>query len=153
MVSTQVGGGVRVVRDWMDCRPLLMTSVVVSKTATAWQQSSPEIAISSRQEVLFNHRFKKHTEHILAASPIETHNTTPAAAVGLADRRQHSLSTALPTTAARSSSSRRPVQQGELEWSLPWFLCADAAGLDSYRGGVHVRPAAPRARSVALNVT
>lgn len=26
MVSTQVGGGVRVVRDWMDCRPLLMNS-------------------------------------------------------------------------------------------------------------------------------
>jgi hypothetical protein len=44
MVSTQVGGGVRVVRDWMDCRPLLVNSVFVSKTATAWQQSSPEIA-------------------------------------------------------------------------------------------------------------
>lgn len=93
MVSTQVGGGVRVVRDWMDCRPLLMNSVVVSKTATAWQQSSQEIAISSRQDVLFNHRFKKHTEHILAAFPIETHTTgTGSAAGGLADRRQHSLS-------------------------------------------------------------
>jgi hypothetical protein len=48
------------------------------------------------------------------------------------------------------------VQQGELEWNLPWFLCADAAGLPRRRSRTASSAASPRGgtpRDVTLDGT
>lgn len=150
MVSTQVGGGVRVVRDWMDCRPLLVNSVVVSKTANAWQQSSPEIAISSRQEVLFNHRFKKHIygTHTGCVSDRNTHNTQQLVASPTVVS-THSALLCRPRLLGRR-------RHGDLCNKASWsgiYRGSSVPTPPGYRGGVHVRPAALRARAVALHVT
>lgn len=153
MVSTQVGWGVRVVRDWMDCRPLLVNSVVVSKTANAWQQSSPEIAISSRQEVLFNHRFKKHIygTHTGCVSDRNTHNTQQLVASPTVVSTQHcSADHDCSVVVVTATCATRRVG---VEFTVVPLCRRRRVTLHSYRGGVHVRPAAPRARAVPLHVT